>query len=64
MSETLDQLTGAVGRTKVHDAAIVVKLPKAAKEAVGRAAGDLGVGAASVVRTALAEYLERRGYLQ
>lgn len=62
MSNTIDQLNGTGQRTKTHDAQLVVKVPKAAKALIEKAAVAQGVSAATVVRHAVAEYLERRGY--
>lgn len=62
MSNVLSALTGTGNRAKVHDAQIVTKLPAAAKELVKKAAQAQGVSDAVVVRQAIAEYLERRGY--
>ncbi len=49
-------------RVRIHDAQMVVKLPAAVKtlvEEIGKGREDSG---ATVVREALAEYLEKRGY--
>lgn len=62
MNEVLRGLTGNGGRVKVHDAQMVVKLPAAAKQLVRKAAEAQGLSDATVVRHAIAEYLERRGY--
>jgi hypothetical protein len=62
VSNTLADLTNGGKRTKIHDAQMVTKLPAAAKALVTKVATDQGVSEADVVRTALAEYFERRGY--
>lgn len=62
MSNTIADLTNGGKRTKVHDAQMVTKLPSAAKALVKKAAETQGVSEADVVRHAIAEYLERRGY--
>lgn len=62
MSGALSGLTGTGGRVKVHDAQMVIKLPSAAKALVKTAAEAQGFSEATVVRHAIAEYLERRGY--
>lgn len=62
MSNTLSALTNGGQRVKTHDAQIMIKLPSAAKALVEKVAEDQGVGSSAVVRAAIAEYLERRGY--
>lgn len=62
MSDTIDKLTNGGKRVKTHDAQMVTKLPSAAKALIKKAADNQGVTEADVVRQALAEYLERRGY--
>lgn len=62
MTNTLADLTNGGKRVKTHDAQIVVKVPTAAKTLVNKAADAEGVSAATIVRLAVAEYLERRGY--
>lgn len=62
MSTTLDDLTNGGKRVRTHDAQMVIKLPSAAKDLVKAAAVAQGVSEATVVRHAIAEYLERRGY--
>ena len=62
MSNTIDQLTNGGKRVKTHDAQMVIKLPSAAKDLVEKAAEAQGLSGATVVRYAIAEYLERRGY--
>lgn len=49
-------------RTKTHNATIVFKLPQTAKDLTKRVAEDQGVSDATIIREALAEYFERRGY--
>lgn len=62
MSNTIDQLTNAGKRTRTHDAQMVIKLPAHAKELVNKAAEAQGFSSATIVRFAIAEYLDRRGY--
>ncbi|HKZ21204.1 MAG TPA: ribbon-helix-helix protein, CopG family [Acidimicrobiia bacterium] len=62
MSNPISDLTNGGQRTKVHDAQILAKLPSSAKALLQKAADSQGVTLAVVIRTALAEYLERRGY--
>lgn len=49
-------------RARVHDAQMVTKLPKAVKDLVNDYAETSGDSEAGVVRLALAEFFERRGY--
>lgn len=62
MSNNLDALTNGGKRVKTHDAQMVIKLPSFAKALVNKAAVAQEVSEATVVRHAIAEYLERRGY--
>jgi hypothetical protein len=62
MSNTLDALSNGGKRVKTHDAQMVVKLPQSAKDLIKKAATAQQVSDATIVRHALAEYLERRGY--
>lgn len=62
MSSTLDALANGGKRVKTHDAQMVIKLPQSAKDLIRQAATSQGVSEATVVRHALAEYLQRRGY--
>jgi hypothetical protein len=64
MTSTIDQLTNGGKRVKTHDAQMVTKLPKLAKDLVRQAAEHQGVTDADIVRTALAEYFQRRGYIK
>lgn len=64
MSNTLDALTNGGKRVKTHDAQMVIKLPSAAKALVKKAAEAQNFSEATVVRHAIAEYLQRRGYTQ
>jgi hypothetical protein len=61
MSDTLAALNSGGKRTRIHDAQMVVKLPKAAKALVEAEAKREGVFDAVIVRRALGEYFERRG---
>lgn len=49
-------------RAKIHDAQMVTKLPQAVKDLVNEYGKGRGESEATVVRTALAEFFERRGY--
>lgn len=49
-------------RVKVHDAQMVVKLPRAVKALVEEYAAGHDNSANGVVREALAEFFTRRGY--
>lgn len=49
-------------RVRVHDAQMVTKLPKAVKSLIKEHADRIGESEGAVVRDALAEYFERRGY--
>lgn len=62
VSNTLSDLTNGGGRVRIHDAQLVVKVPSAAKALVKTVAEAQGVSEAVIVRAAIAEYLERRGY--
>lgn len=59
----IDRMLEPTGRKpKVHDAVLPpAKLPQAAKEALENHARETGVSLSTVIRTALAEYMERRG---
>lgn len=62
MANELAALRSGGKRLRVHDAQMVVKLPatvKALVESIGAKREESG---ATVVREALAEYLEKRGY--
>jgi hypothetical protein len=61
MSDTLTALNSGGKRARVHDAQMVVKLPKAAKLLVEAEASREEVSDAAIVRRALGEYFERRG---
>ncbi len=58
----IDELRSSANRRRVHDTQIVVKLPKEARELIRYAADNQGISDSAVVRLAIAEYLERRGY--
>lgn len=62
MASTVDALRSGGKRTKTHDAQMVFKLPSSAKELVKKVAGDTGNSEGGILRDALAEYFERRGY--
>lgn len=62
MTNVIQSLNGGGKRARVHDAQIVAKVPARAKELVGQIAKDREVSDSTVVREALAEYFEKRGY--
>lgn len=62
MTSIINALTNGGKRVKIHDSQVVVKLPSAAKALVNKAADTAGITPAAVVRQAIAEWLERRGY--
>ena len=59
---SLDAMTAAGKRVRVHDAQAVIKLPQAVKDLVTEIAGGREVSDAVIYREAVAEYLTRRGY--
>lgn len=62
MSTVADSLRTGGKRARTHDAQMVTKLPARAKALVTEVATAQGVSEAAIVRDALAEYFERRGY--
>ena len=62
MSEMLTALRNRGRRARIMDAQIVIKLPTRAKELINTIAEKEDISDSSVVREAIAEYLERRGY--
>lgn len=60
--KALEALTSGSKRPKIHDAQMVTKLPKAVKELVKEYGQNRGDSEGAVVRLALAEFFERRGY--
>lgn len=62
MSDVTDALNVTGRRVRTHDAQMVVKLPSSAKELLRTASETQGVSDATVVRWALAEWFEKRGY--
>lgn len=62
MATTIEALNSGGKRERVQDAQMVIKLPGAAKSLVKEIADKEGVSEAAIVRYALAEYFERRGY--
>lgn len=62
MSNVIAALSGGGKRARVHDAQMVTKVPQRAKDLVSEIATKEKISEASVVRAALAEYFERRGY--
>lgn len=61
-ANVIDALSSGGKRAKVFDAQMVTKVPSRAKELVSEIAARQGVKDAVIVREALAEYFERRGY--
>lgn len=61
-ANVIDSLSNGGKRAKVFDEQMVTKVPKRAKELVSEIAAKQGVSDAVIVREALAEYFERRGY--
>ena len=62
MTTLTEALSSGGKRAKIHDAQMVFKLPKRAKELVNEVALKQGASDGAVLREALAEYFERRGY--
>lgn len=62
MSDVSDALRTGGRRVRTHDAQMVVKLPASAKALLRVAAESQNVSDATIVRLALAEFFERRGY--
>lgn len=60
--DALASLQAPKKREKVNDAQIVVKLPKAVKGLISEVATKDHVSDATIVREALGEYFNRRGY--
>jgi len=58
----INELRSSASRRRIHDSQIVTKLPADAKTLISRIADDQGVSDSAIVRLAIAEYLERRGY--
>lgn len=64
MTNTLSDLTNGGKRTRVHNAQVVFKLPEEAKSLMEKAAESQGISSAAAHRHAVAEYLQRRGYVR
>lgn len=62
MSDLLNSLTAPNKRVKIHDAQMVNKVPKRAKELVEEIAAKREISSSAVVREALGEYFAKRGY--
>lgn len=60
MTDPVDALRSASRRSKVHDAAINVKLPHEIKTTLEGIAQEESVTASTVVRWAIADYLKAR----
>ncbi len=61
-SDALDACSTVRKRARIHDAQVVTKMPKAMKTLISDFAKGRDWSDADVVRDALAEYFERRGY--
>lgn len=62
MPNVISALSSGGKRARIHDAQIVTKVPSRAKELVSEIADKQGVSDSAIVREALGEYFERRGY--
>lgn len=62
MSNVNEALRSGGKRERTHDAQIVFKLPTSAKELLHEVAVAQDVSEATVIRAALAEWFEKRGY--
>lgn len=62
VSNVIEALASGGKRQKIHDAQLVTKVPQRAKDLVTEVAKKREVSDAVIVREALAEYFERRGY--
>lgn len=59
---SLTELLSASKRPRIMNAQIVTKVPARVKNLVAEVAADRGVYDSDIVREALAEYFEKRGY--
>lgn len=62
IEQALNSMHNSGRRAKVHDAQMVIKLPSPIKTLVKAYADGREESEAAVVRQALAEFFERRGY--
>lgn len=62
MSDVTEALNTSGRRKRTHDAQMVIKLPKSAKALLRVASESQDVSDATIVRWALAEWFEKRGY--
>jgi len=62
MAHGLELLGGTEKRVRIHDSSINFKLPAAVKVLVNEYAEIQKVSEATVVRWALADFFERKGY--
>lgn len=62
MPNVIDSLSGGAKRVRIHDAQIVAKVPQRAKDLVSEIAASRNVTDAVIIREALGEYFQRRGY--
>lgn len=62
MGAAVDALRSGGKREKIHDTQMVFKLPSTAKALIKQAAEAQTKTEGAIVRDALAEYFERRGY--
>lgn len=60
--DMIEALANAGKRVKVHNAQIVTKVPSSVKALIQEIARTKGVSDATIVRQALAEYFEKRGF--
>lgn len=58
----IDELRSSAGRRRIHNTQMVLKLPAEARALISKVAENQGVSDSAIVRLAIAEYLERRGY--
>lgn len=62
LATALAALSGTGKRARIHNAQMVIKLPKAVKDLISEYADTRGESEATVARQAFAEFFERRGY--
>ena len=62
LTKALGALSTTGKRERVHDAQMVLKLPTQVKDLVKEYADATGVSTATIIRFAVAEYFERRGF--
>lgn len=62
MANEIAALRSGGKRARIHDAQMVTKVPASIKELVEGIGAKRNESGATIVREALAEYLEKRGY--